>query len=377
MTHGVPSASTAAADLLLGVAEAVVAGRQAELLGDEPADALAVHRQPRGARRRHDVQPLRLELEQHRRGDRLELGHDEQLRARPRALGVQHVAQRVGIGHVDHGVALRDLHRGRARVAVDRQHLAAEPQRLDRHLTTELAAAQQHEAHGGVGQRWSRGEAHGCGSLCIDDRPGGDTSPMDPTESHVLNIARVVEGDWALHRIAWLADQGFSISITLITDAGVFAGETAKGEAFAQSADELLAGVLASSEATLAKEAPTDLADLAGFAGMTSGDFALLKQQFEQGVMFSPVFKARREHERKMRERVREHERNETPVDDVPEDVIDWLRIRDRPVPVLTLTDARWTSAMGGPLDLPSPVRVMTSKVTAWWLGRALDPAAG
>ena len=195
---------------------------------------------------------------------------------------------------------------------------------------------------------------------------------MEPTESHVLNIARVLEGDWALHRIAWLADQGFSISITLLTDAGAFAGETAKGEAFAESADELLGGVLASSEATLAKEAPTDLADLAGFAGMTSGDFALLKQQFEQGVMFSPVFRARREHERRMRERVREHERNETPVADVPEDVIDWLRIRERPVPVLTLTDARWTSSMGGPLDLPSPVRVMTSKVTAWWLGRSL-----
>lgn len=215
------------------------------------------------------------------------------------------------------------------------------------------------------------------GAYALTTGPAATLPQMDPTESHVLNIARVVEGDWALHRIAWFADQGFSMSITLLTDAGVFAGETAKGEAFAESADELLRGVLASSEASLAKEAPTDLADLAGFAGMTSGDFALLKQQFEQGVLFSPVFKARRRHEAKMRERVREYERNETPADDVPEDVLDWLRIRDRPVPVLTLTDARWTSAMGGPLDLPSPVRVLTSKVTAWWLGRALKPPAG
>jgi hypothetical protein len=199
---------------------------------------------------------------------------------------------------------------------------------------------------------------------------------MDPTESHVLNIARVVEGDWALHRIAWLADQGFSLSITLLTDAGVFAGETAKGEAFAEAADELLRGVLASSEASLAKEAPTDLADLAGFAGMTAGDFALLKQQFEQGVMFSPVFRARREHEAKMRAKVREHERDETPIELVPTDVTDWLSIRERPVPVLTLTDARWTSSMGGPVDLPSPVRVLTSKVSAWWPGRALKPPA-
>ena len=197
---------------------------------------------------------------------------------------------------------------------------------------------------------------------------------MDATESHLLNIARVVEGDWALHRIAWLADQGFSLSITVMTDAGVFAGETAKGEAFAEAADELLRGVLDNSEASLTKDAPTDLADLAGFAGMTSGDFALLKQQFEQGVMFSPVFKARREHEHKMRERVREYERNETPVEDVPEDVLDWLRIRERPVPVLTLTNVRWTSSMGGPVDVPPPVRVLTSKVTAWWIGRSLSP---
>lgn len=196
---------------------------------------------------------------------------------------------------------------------------------------------------------------------------------MDPTESHLLNIARVVEGDWALNRIAWLADQGFSLSITLLTDSGVFAGETAKGEAFAEAADELFRGVLASSEASLSQTAPTDLADLASFEGMTSGDFALLKQQFEQGVMFAPIFKARREHEAKMREKVREHERNETPIEDVPMDVTDWLSIRERPVPVLTLTDARWTSSMGGPVELPSPVRVLTSKVSAWWLGRALE----
>ena len=109
---------------------------------------------------------------------------------------------------------------------------------------------------------------------------------------------------------------------------------------------------------------------------MTTGDFALLKQQFEQGVMFSTVFKARREHEARMRDRVREYERTETPIEDVPEDVIDWLSIRERPVPVLTLTGAKWTSSIAGSVDLPSPVRVLTSKVSAWWLGRSLAPPA-
>ena len=164
-------------DLVLGVAEAVVAGLEAELLGDEPPDALAVHRQPRGARRRHDVQPVAFELEKHVRGDRLELGDDEQLRARPRALGLEHALQRGGVGHVDHRVALGHLHRGRVGVAVDRDHLAAEPHRLDRHLTTELAAAQQDDAHGGVGQRRARGEGHDRAAYALgvrlDARNGG------------------------------------------------------------------------------------------------------------------------------------------------------------------------------------------------------------
>ena len=173
ITHGVPSAATAVANLVLAVAEAVRARLQAELLGDEPPDALAVHRQPRGARRRDDVQPVLLEREQLVRRDRLELGHDEQLRAGTRALGLEHRPQRRGVGHVDDGVALRDLHRGRAGVAVDREHLAAEPQRLDRDLAAELAAAEQHDAHGGVGQRRSGGEAHdraAYGRACVRAR---------------------------------------------------------------------------------------------------------------------------------------------------------------------------------------------------------------
>ncbi len=163
--HGLDDARRAerghsVADLLLGVAEAIAGRLEPELLGNQAPDALAIHRQPRGARRRHDMQPVLLELEQHGRRDRLELGNHQQPRARPRPLGLEHRAQGRGVGHVDHRVALRDLHRGRPRVAVDRQHLAPEPHRLDRHLTTQLATAEQHDAHGGVGQRRSRCEAH-------------------------------------------------------------------------------------------------------------------------------------------------------------------------------------------------------------------------
>ena len=94
-THGTPSAATAACELRQRVAEAVGRGRQAELLGGEPADALAVHRQPRGARGRDHAQALGLEVLEHGRRDRLDLRHDEQLGARALALGLEQRAQRL------------------------------------------------------------------------------------------------------------------------------------------------------------------------------------------------------------------------------------------------------------------------------------------
>ena len=92
-------------------------GRQVELLGGDPPDPLAVHRQPRGMGRRDHVPALGLERDQPCGRDRLDLGHDEQMRLL--ALGLAARAQRGRIEHVDHGVAMRDLHRRRVGVAID------------------------------------------------------------------------------------------------------------------------------------------------------------------------------------------------------------------------------------------------------------------
>ena len=57
--------------------EAVARGAQAELLGGEIADGVAVHGQLRGAGGGDDVPAFRLELDQLLGADRLDLGHDE------------------------------------------------------------------------------------------------------------------------------------------------------------------------------------------------------------------------------------------------------------------------------------------------------------
>ena len=137
--------------LLERVAEAVGAGRQAERLGGEAADALAVHRQARGAGGRDDahdalgLQPLQLG-----RGDGLDLGHHQ-----VGPLGLDQRAQLRRIAHRDRAGVVRDLLAGRVVVAVDRDRLDAEALQRDQHFLAELAAAEQHDAGGMGGQRGS------------------------------------------------------------------------------------------------------------------------------------------------------------------------------------------------------------------------------
>ena len=54
--------------------------------------------------------------------------------------------KRSAIEHVDHVRAMRDLHRRRVGVAIDRDHFAAEALQLDRDFLAELARAEQHHA---------------------------------------------------------------------------------------------------------------------------------------------------------------------------------------------------------------------------------------
>ncbi len=139
------------AQFLQRIAEAIRAGRQAQRFGREPANALAVHGQPRGAGGRdHADRAGRLERLEHRRGDRLDLGHHQ-----VGPLGLDQRLQPFGVAHGDGARVMRDLLARRVLVAVDRDGFDAEPLQGDQHFLAELSGAEQHHFGGTGGQRRS------------------------------------------------------------------------------------------------------------------------------------------------------------------------------------------------------------------------------
>ena len=132
----------------LGVDEAVRGRGEAELLGGQPPDPLAVHRELCRACRRHDPYARRLHIREDCRRDGLDLGNDD-----VRPLEVDHRPQRDRVEHVDDVRAMGDLHGRGIRVPVDRDDLDAEALELDRDLLAQLAGTEQQHARGGRGQR--------------------------------------------------------------------------------------------------------------------------------------------------------------------------------------------------------------------------------
>src|SRR5690606_26816150 len=139
--------------------EAVRRHRDAQFLRGQAADAFAVHGQARGTRGGDHAQALGFHFDQGRGVDRLDLGHHD-----VRALALDHRAHRGAVEHVDDVTAMRDLHRRRVGVTVDRDHLDAEALQLDGDFLAELARAEQEHAGRMRGQGGTdRGHRH---SLC-------------------------------------------------------------------------------------------------------------------------------------------------------------------------------------------------------------------
>jgi hypothetical protein len=135
-------------EFLAGRGEAVGRGRQAEFLGGQPADALAVHGQARGARRRDDGVALGLEFHQGVGGDGLDLGDDV-----VGLLPLDHRPQGLAVEHGNGVAAVCDLHRRGVVVAVDDNDLDAEALQFDDDFLAEFAAAAQQHAGGRGGER--------------------------------------------------------------------------------------------------------------------------------------------------------------------------------------------------------------------------------
>ena len=76
-----------------------------------------------------------------------------------RTLLLDKARQRGPVGHRDDVRAVRDLVPRRVRIAIDGDRLDAEPLQRDDDFLAELAAAEQHDAGGGRGERGA--DVHG------------------------------------------------------------------------------------------------------------------------------------------------------------------------------------------------------------------------
>ena len=161
------------AKLGLRVGKAVRRRRQAEILGRQPANALAIHRELDRARGGNDFRdPFALDVGQRIRGDCLDLRHHEL-----RPLLLDQPPQRGAIGHRDDMGAMRDLMTGSVGVAVDGDDFDPETLQRDDDLLAELAAAEQHHFGGRRGQGGA--DVHGLPLATFGHR----RSPLDSSHS--------------------------------------------------------------------------------------------------------------------------------------------------------------------------------------------------
>ena len=131
------------------IGKLVRGGGQAELLRREPAYPFAVHGQLRGAGGgNHLCQPSLFDFHQHRGGDGLDLRHHQM-----RLFLLDQRAQSRAIGHGHHVAAMRHLHAGCVGIAIDADHFATQPLQCDNDLLAQFAAAQKHDARGGLRKR--------------------------------------------------------------------------------------------------------------------------------------------------------------------------------------------------------------------------------
>ena len=123
-------------EFLVVGSEAIRRSRNAELLGGQPADAFAVHREAGGPGRRDHVVAFLFQFQQRIRSDRLDLGND--------VVGLfllDDGAQLRPVEHRKHVRAVSYLHGGSVRVAVQRDDLDAVPLQLDGDLLAQFAGA--------------------------------------------------------------------------------------------------------------------------------------------------------------------------------------------------------------------------------------------
>ena len=153
--------------LLDGPGEQVTRRRQIELLGREPANALAIHGQAGRPRGRNYPESLRFEFNQTWRCNGLYFRHDE--------IGLFLPYQRfecVAVEHVYHMRAMRNLHGWRIGVAIHGYDLDAESLCLYCAFFAEFAGSEQHHPRGAFGKGRSDCSHRGCFRFGLSGRIG-------------------------------------------------------------------------------------------------------------------------------------------------------------------------------------------------------------
>jgi len=137
------------------ITEHIRAGGQAQGFGGQAAYAFAVHRQARGTRRGdHTHRAGGLELFEHGRGNRFDLGHDQ--------VGFFFFNQCLELGRVAHGDGARMMGYLLARrvlITVGGNRFHTQALQRDQHLLAQLAGAEQHD-FGGVGGQGGSESCH-------------------------------------------------------------------------------------------------------------------------------------------------------------------------------------------------------------------------
>ena len=180
-------------ELLPRRGEAVARRRQADLLGGQAADALAVHGQLRGAGRRdHGYVAGGLQLDERIGGQRLDLRHDEV----GANLGDE-VLHGLRVGHVQLVPEMRHLMRRGVGVAVGGVDLDAETLERDGHFLAQFTRSQQQNSRGALRVRG----ADGCGgehwiSSVVGRR--GESRQLHPRRSTRSNSACTSAGSTCL-----------------------------------------------------------------------------------------------------------------------------------------------------------------------------------
>ena len=143
---GIADTIGGSAHLFQTVGKLVGGCRQTQCFCGQTTDAFTVHSQACGSCGRDYSRYTRLfELFQHHGGDRFDLWYDQ-----IRLFQFDQGAQCLAIGHIDHMSPVRNLMSRCIRITIHRDRFDPQTLQGDDHFFAQLAAAQQHDASGGV-----------------------------------------------------------------------------------------------------------------------------------------------------------------------------------------------------------------------------------